>query len=77
MNLDAHRSALDKADRDIDEARRRIARQRLMVKKLEALRGDVSTALTLLRTLEETLAAMESHRGLIMARILNLSHGGV
>ncbi|WP_277183014.1 hypothetical protein [Caballeronia sp. BR00000012568055] len=75
MNPDDQRSALDKADHNIELARRRIARQRAVVKQLEALRGDVSTALTLLRTLEDTLTAMESHRVLIMARILNLNQG--
>jgi hypothetical protein len=72
MNLEDEIVALDKADRDIEAAHRRIAQQRVTVKKLEEMRGDVATATTLLHTLEETLSAMEEHRVLIMARILKL-----
>jgi hypothetical protein len=72
MNLEAEMVALEKADRDIEAARRRIAQQRSVVKKLEELGGDVSTAMSLLQTLQDVLSAMEEHRVLIMARILKL-----
>jgi hypothetical protein len=59
MNLDDQRSTLDKPITTPKKARRRIARQRPVVKQLEALRGNVSKALTLLPTFDPTLTATE------------------
>jgi hypothetical protein len=74
-NLEAELRMLDRADRDVEAARERVARQRAIVKRLEELKADVSLPLELLQTLQDTVTALEGHRSLIMARIVQLRSG--
>jgi len=63
------RRHLAQANRHIEEATRRIARQELLIAKLERNGRDTTTAKELLRHFEELLRLMVRHRALILQRL--------
>ena len=62
MNRATELEHLRKADADIADGLKRVERQQELIARLQAQGHDVTTAKTLLATMQETLAAMEQHR---------------
>ncbi|EKS70582.1 MULTISPECIES: hypothetical protein [Caballeronia] len=75
MDLEAESLALVQADRDINEGKERIERQRKIIEQLRSGGHDTTDAVRLLSTLEDTLTAMMQHRSLIVARIAQWKSG--
>ncbi|MDR5763474.1 hypothetical protein [Caballeronia sp. LZ035] len=76
MNIDDEKQVLAKADRDIEQARSRIARQSEIVEELRRDGHNTETAVDLLATLQGTLKAMIEHRQLIVEHIARLERDG-
>jgi hypothetical protein len=76
MDLRDEILALALADRDIEMARQRVARQKTIVEELERDGHDVTIARAIAKTMREALAALEAHRELILDRIEHLKRWG-
>jgi chromosome segregation ATPase len=68
------RQELAEANRHIVESRAQIARQRQLIGQLSADGHDVTDAEKLLRTLEESLEAMQRHREHIRRQLSRAEH---
>jgi hypothetical protein len=75
MDLEVESAALVQANRDINDGKVRIQRQREIIYELSSDGHDTQAALRLLMTLEDTLGAMIEHRTLIVARIAQRKNG--
>jgi hypothetical protein len=69
MDREIELEHLRKADADIVKGRERIERQQALVARLKRDGHDVSAAMALLQTMQETLAVMEEHRRTILAEL--------
>lgn len=63
---------LAEADRHIDEAELRVARQEILLRELCRDRHDTKEAERLLRGMKDTLALMREHRSLIVDTIARI-----
>ena len=63
------REHLAQADRHIAETKDRIARQKEVIAELERGLHETDLAVSMLRTLEQSLRAFELHRELILDRL--------
>jgi hypothetical protein len=69
MNEEQIQVHLDRAERDVANAHRLIARQRELISALQASGHDTDVAHALLQCMIETANAMESHRRIILEEI--------
>jgi hypothetical protein len=72
--IESERAALEKANRDLDDADERIRRQEQIASEMER-DGHVAAAATarqLLQVMRGTRTAMQSHRDLIIANLARL-----
>ena len=58
-------SHLEQADRDVAEAKQRIARQRELIATLELTNYPIEPAVSMLEAMEKSLQAFEHHRRLL------------
>jgi hypothetical protein len=69
MNEPKPESHLDRAERDVASAHRRVARQRELISTLRASGHDTGLAEALLRAFIQSSAAMEDHRRIILEEL--------
>ena len=72
MDLETEIEQLRKADRDIVAGRARVERQRALVLHLESGGHEIESAVSLLKSLQGALEAMEAHRVLIEHHVAQL-----
>jgi hypothetical protein len=75
MDEGMERSHLRKAEADIADARVRIQRQEQLILRLEMDGHNAEIAKSLLETMQETLRAMEQHRGFILGQLSSFANG--
>jgi hypothetical protein len=69
MDEEKAHSHLERAERDVADAHRRIARQRELIRALQASGHDTATAEAVLQSLTVTAEAMENHRRIILEEL--------